>query len=302
MTGTGTQADPFVVDNWDDFVTAIETAGAWVELDNSASNKVIDMSEHGFFSSAANTSAISLVCKDINGNGWEIRSLSWDSGALFGGSPSSDIIIDDLYFTSFNSVCSNSSNNQMFHTQRNKIEFNDCQFSGEIENSSLFYCYSGNTSLNRCSLNVNLKASATICCHSYAGVYYTNCNIKITGNTNRQVFRYSTFSFCYISGFLNFTSTVLAQFNVLGATDYTNRMHTVVDINVNNTGISTNTIKIYNKGYKIVNTDKIVGFATVMLTDETCAVTSAQLEDENYLKSIGFAIGVEGGGNVVENE
>lgn len=32
MTGTGTQNDPFVPQNWDDFVTAIGTSGAYVEL------------------------------------------------------------------------------------------------------------------------------------------------------------------------------------------------------------------------------------------------------------------------------
>ena len=32
MTGTGTQADPYIVDTWEDFVTAVETAGAYVEV------------------------------------------------------------------------------------------------------------------------------------------------------------------------------------------------------------------------------------------------------------------------------
>lgn len=302
MTGAGTQSDPFVVNNWNDFVTAIGTDGAWVELDNSASNKVIDMSEHGFFCSNTSVASIPLLCKDINGNGWEIRSLSWNKGPLFGGSPSNDIIINDLYFTNFNSVCSDSNNNQMFRPSRENIEFNDCKFSGELENSSLFYDYYASIILNRCSLNVNLKASASIDKDSYSTIDYSNCNIKVTGNTNRDLFNTSGFSFCYISGFLNFTSTSKTLFNLLGTRDRNDYMHTVVDIDVNNTGISTNTIKIFNKGHKIVNTDKISGFETVTLTDETCAVTSAQLKSETYLKSIGFAIGTEGGGNIVGNE
>lgn len=32
MTGTGTQADPYIVDTWPDFVTAVGTTGAYVEV------------------------------------------------------------------------------------------------------------------------------------------------------------------------------------------------------------------------------------------------------------------------------
>ena len=32
MTGTGTQTDPYIVDNWADFVTALGTSGAYVSF------------------------------------------------------------------------------------------------------------------------------------------------------------------------------------------------------------------------------------------------------------------------------
>ena len=45
MTGTGTSADPYIVDNWNDLVSKMKEYDVYIELDPNSENKVIDMKE-----------------------------------------------------------------------------------------------------------------------------------------------------------------------------------------------------------------------------------------------------------------
>lgn len=61
MTGTGTQADPYIVDTWEDFVTAVGTSGAYVEV---APDIVWDMNEI-----SPEGVTIDWNCTSLQGNG-----------------------------------------------------------------------------------------------------------------------------------------------------------------------------------------------------------------------------------------
>lgn len=69
MTGSGTQADPYIVENWADFVTAAGTSGAYVEF---AADTVIDMDN---VAPEGIGTQIVFRCTEIDGNGGEIRGL-----------------------------------------------------------------------------------------------------------------------------------------------------------------------------------------------------------------------------------
>lgn len=61
MTGTGTQADPYIVDTWPDFVTAVGTSGAYVEIVPDTVWDMNDISPEGV--------TINWNCTSLQGNG-----------------------------------------------------------------------------------------------------------------------------------------------------------------------------------------------------------------------------------------
>jgi hypothetical protein len=71
-TGTGTAADPYVVDNWDDFLTVCNISTTTYIVWDDAEDKVIDFNEinpNGYDST--------IECKgNIDFNNWELRSLT----------------------------------------------------------------------------------------------------------------------------------------------------------------------------------------------------------------------------------
>lgn len=71
-TGTGTQDDPFVVDNWEDLKTLSPVTNRWIALDPDAENKVMDLRD------TADRRGIDTALTmraNILGNGWTIRNL-----------------------------------------------------------------------------------------------------------------------------------------------------------------------------------------------------------------------------------
>ncbi len=66
MQGTGTQTDPYIPGNWEEFVTAIGTTGAYVELPEGGGT--FDMNEIA----PTGVGIITANCEEINGNGWTI--------------------------------------------------------------------------------------------------------------------------------------------------------------------------------------------------------------------------------------
>lgn len=61
MTGTGTQADPYIVDTWPDFVAAVGTSGAYVEVAPETFWDMNDISPEGV--------TIDWNCTSLQGNG-----------------------------------------------------------------------------------------------------------------------------------------------------------------------------------------------------------------------------------------
>lgn len=169
MTGTGTQANPYVPENWAELKTAAEQAGVYIRL---LPNTEWDMNDQY----PEDTPGITLNCKEINGNGATIKNLRKSSGNLFnlGNYSTNDCLIynlsfNSLYFTSatmFYAIGSYSSarinllgvsvggefyDSHVAQRDTQKLEGNHCAFSLYLSNSGLFGRYGAtftNTSIN----------------------------------------------------------------------------------------------------------------------------------------------------------
>ena len=95
MTGTGTQADPFIVDNWPDFVTAVGTYDAYVEFPDGGG--VIDMNNVA----PTGIPEITLACASIEGNDWIIQNLYCKGHKGFSTAYGKYVSIDKLHFLDF---------------------------------------------------------------------------------------------------------------------------------------------------------------------------------------------------------
>lgn len=293
MTGTGTQADPFVVDNWDDFVTAIGTNDAYVAFPEGGG--VINLNNVA----PQGIPEISVSCKSIQGNDWIIQNLYCKGHAGFITQYGKYVSIDHLHFLNFyfddegkrvhlGTVFGNSGDD------RQGYFFNECQFSGimnctyydsDVYKRNILFCqdnYWLKCQLIRCSINVKLDGYAVLLSgsnyiHEDNRVEY--CNIKVSGNSPTWTGD-GDYRNCLISG----TSISTAFDAKRGSSNFN-----VVNVDFSN---ASNFECVGRSGaVNLINTDLLPSGATI--GTGFIGVTTAQLKDAQYLASLGFPIGVD---------
>lgn len=146
MTGTGTENDPFVVDNWDDFMS-IDTVEAvyvkWKDIEN----KVIDFNQikpEGF------TKTLTFP-RYIDFNGWRLKNFHANQVAyVFSGTSSSKAIyIKNLIFENFYLL----GTERLFYY----VNLENCIISG-IFNSNSYCEITSFSNITNCSFNVKAVA------------------------------------------------------------------------------------------------------------------------------------------------
>lgn len=295
MTGTGTQADPFIVDNWPDFVTAIGTANAYVEFPEGGG--VIDMND----AAPTGIPEISVACASIKGNDWIIQNLYCKGHRGLSTAYGKYVSINKLHFLNFyfddNGVYD-------FHgimlfgnsdDERQGYYFTECRFSG-IANctfqssdaagrrNGLFR--QGNfweiCRLVRCSFNVRLNGYAILLSgstYAYEDNRVEYCNIKVSGNSPLWTID-GDYRNCLISG-----DSVATAFDAKRGSSNFN----VVNVDFSN---ASNFECIGRSGaVNLINTDLLPSGATI--GTGFIGVTTEQLHDAAYLASLGFPIGVD---------
>ena len=262
MTGSGTQADPYIVENWPDFVTAAGTSGAYVRFaDSTVIDLDVDHSE-GF------SSDITIRCTEIDGNGGEIRGLFLINNTYLVFQ--SYITIKSLTISAMRrgGGCSG----QAFWFSEGGT-FSGCIITGSFGGETMIY-NGGYTTFNCCSMNVQLQANTALV-ESYwyddRCLRFFNSKIKITGtpyinNRNRQVALENTL--------------LLGE---LPTDIYYSSYGSIVDCNVPD-----NTALTCDRGAVFINSDKFgsgvtAGSRFIRLTDE-------QLHSADYLYSVGFPV------------
>ena len=270
MTGTGTQTDPFLVDNWTDFMT-IDTNSAeiyvrWADT----GNKVIDFNDimpEGF-SETVNLPA------HVDFNGWTLKNFhSTASNYSFKLSSASDAVIENLTLENFYIISST-----LFY---GSTLLKNCIISGIVQYNGSVNVFHG-CGLQSCSLNLKVNASNANLMNSVGFLspksQITNSDVVLDISCSG-----STVSVCdsviknsRISGKIQSNAQKITLGN-------TSSMSNVFNLEANSPLTYTGTaISVYNSD-----------FATAPASKSFIGVTSEQLKNAEYLYSIGFPIGFE---------
>lgn len=291
MTGTGTQADPYIVDTWADFVTAVGKSDVYVECAEGTVWDMNDIAPDGI------SSRINIYAKSINGNGVIIKKLYFTSNASFFFANSTSVTGVDFLDSLVESGT--------FIYRSGSATFQECRFSGIIQDSTFFYNTANSSAyIKRSSINLQFQGNSLLYCGYYVGngigglgLKCQNCNVRLSGSsTNSSTitsydsnYKYNliTFENCLISGVNPFKYLYVSWAWSSGT--YSSK-YSVFDI-VCSSGQSIINAPRYSSIVNcIINSDKLNG-ATVDTAIKK--VTDDQLHDASYLQSIGFPIGVE---------
>lgn len=205
MTGTGSQMQPYKPENWEEFVEAIGTEGAYVSCPE---NAVWDMNE---FMPAGLTSTIHVKANQILGNNTTIKNLTFINSGYFNFNLSGTEIIRLNFLNIYTAIDST----QCFGNNGSTV-FRNCKFSGIISHGSFLSgnYYSGFNFTNDtgdnpkgCSFNFEFYGNGNMYTNTSSPpeVKFTNCNIHISGKNNdddifNAALKNCLLSNCYISG------------------------------------------------------------------------------------------------------
>lgn len=274
MTGTGTQANPYVPATWEEFISCTDDS-VYVELPTGGGT--FDMND---YYPEGITSTINIK-GFINGNGWTIKNAAaYTSTPAFRMSSTSSLgKIQNLNFLNFRRAYSPAQHSSLIEGSGgyNGEAFRNCRFSGMLENYNAYnsdayaeiILLGQYATIERCSFNIITRGTGRINVSQSTNwnAILSNCNIVIAGECN--LFGFQSIN-SYISG-------------TVGRIEFINSPYdSVVDCVA--TSISNYT---GSKGHHIiVNTDKYTGSLPYLCI----GVSTEEMNDADYLASIGFPI------------
>lgn len=273
MTGAGTQADPYIVDNYPDFVEAAGTAGAYVEF---VANTKIDMNDV----SPSGVGQLTINCANIDGKNSEITNIYCTADIFLHYNHSGQsCVVSHLKLTNIKME------RTLIYVNAGSMTFKECVFSGiSYGTASSYTVVYTNTSSNSsaslsfttdelgCSLTIDAPNGAAFCNGYYNKCpSFYNCNLKINCNilvysSNCAVYLENSF----LSGNIKYANSIRAKYSVI---------NTISD-----------SVTDYSSSYirnTIVNSD-----TATSVSQYFSSVTTAQMHNAEYLQSIGFPIGV----------
>lgn len=272
MTGTGTQAEPYIVDTWEDFRTAVGTSGAYVEVKPNTVWNFNEIAPTGLPETTIN-------CAQINGNDCELWHPYVRDNFLFYNT--SGAIINKLHLFEFNveagSARAGIYRTSSIHTQG---EFHFCKFSGAITGVTYSYFHHAN--------------------HQASDIYY-NCSLDIKAVGNFEMvwgsyMDYPKFTDCNIK--LDCSAVTLTQGMGLVKSQLEYSADTAIQLYIDG-GSALSVIYPKTAGGSILNdagaSAQILADSSGISSDTTVTnvtlCTSEQLKDADYLTSIGFLTG-----------
>lgn len=268
-TGTGTQADPFVISTWEDLKAQMYQLGVWIALDPDAENKVMDLRDT---EDRAGFTDQTVLRAHILGNGWTIRNVICHQGGHFYNSTSNLATIQDLNFENVLVL-----GNFAFNGRYN---FVNCHFTAMLQKYTTFH-YSMYAKYTNCALHLYFSPS---CVPSYNTVLLqcdlTGCTFHVQGTWNGGSFFNRAVNCVQVTGNLKLVGNLELGSN-------TNDTNSFYDLTLTGTGTVTE-----STGGGSANLVNISGFGdgvTYSITgDNWYALTEDQLRDGAYLLSIGF--------------
>jgi len=284
MTGTGTQNDPYIVDTWPDFVTAIGTSGAYVKV---ADDTVWDMN-----SIAPEGITQSLqVNANVDGNGVKIVNLHIEN--LSAVIINANGYLENINFTD---VFAKATNGNYYFIGRSR-NVKSGEVGRYISITGKFYGYGtsgsnkriyaifGNgsdTSFMSCSTNVELYGTAQLCKDDSNWDAYSpllvNCNLKYVRLP--------------ISGVYAWQNHIAVKNSWVEGSEYTTVcISNSSENSIFNVSAFGNITDGNSRTCLLWNSDKIESGVSISSGIKLCS--EAQLQDAAYLASIGFPIGVD---------
>lgn len=270
ITGTGTSADPYVVTTWDELVAKASETGVYIKLGN-----YIDMNDE--YPEGLET-GFQIKCAEVDGDGKTIKNLFVKSSYLINNGGRGSIWKN----TNFLNLALGNGNTatKFYHDSGGFVEHELtlylCKFSGRINGgtgNAKSYFTSGELTLNRCSLNIELSANSAIAVpsSSISTCKMQYCNVHLTGATSEE--QIMVLDNSYVKGTLSNAS--------IDTTSYsgTKSVYSVLDITIPSATGSSGTNLV------LANSEKCSSIEQYLTS-----VTTAQLTNATYLSGIGFPI------------
>ena len=264
MTGSGTENDPYIVETWEEFVSAFNASSKYITFPD---DTILDFNEIQNYSRK-----LTGRYNTVLGNGVNFRNIMLETGAFISATNKNtfdNMRFTNLYFTGDASFIASSLNNDWCY-------FINCQFAGVFQGNSKFndsgdklYFGKSLTSVG-CGINLKLSEQAVFRASGYS-CYCYNCQLTLDCESSAS----DTSINIYNS---------LIEGNIGGANRSIWAVNCVLNANIETTFTNTNTGKV-----SVANADKIGENGAV---NGFVAVTSEQLKNAEYLSSIGFPIGV----------
>lgn len=274
ISGTGTQADPYIVDTWADFVTAVETADVYVKVDTSTvvTWDFATMVEGGL------STGINWNAAEVDGNGLTIKGLFGTAARWFSGTSTTAKVMKNLNLLDMAKTTATTS---VFYGRA--IEFRNCKFSGVIEGGNFFETYSGAATFTTGSIDGNDPKGCAFA-FNFSG------NSKLTSSA-------CTFNHCNMNfdGKSTYTSThdmKMYESKISGKMPWASFKNSgggqnVIDAEIDTIGSWSNT----SGGVTLINTDKLASGLSV--PSGFTGVTSTQMADADALEAVGFIVETE---------
>lgn len=284
MTGTGTENDPYIVDNIADFRTACQKKSeVYVELSSD-----IDCMDDETISDGWTT--LRINCKKIDGKGHTIKNIYTTAGytsdmiVLMNGSLS-----EGIHNLNFENIFFNHTGNGCLFLSSGAGYFKNCNFSGII-NSSSDYCFcNASIRMTKCTFNFKIYSTKTSGFRfSYSSM--ESCEVRldvsavktsVTANTIARYFKNS-----YAVGSIKFQNTDI------------NASKTRMFYSASNSYIAMSVVNV-GSGFKFSDTNvslacfynaDLLENAEFEAQDNVYALTTEQCKDRDYLNSIGFVV------------
>lgn len=294
MTGSGTQTDPYIVDNWNDLISVINHIGVYIEFDNNSENKIIDMSKIY----PMGIGNISCGFKSLNGNDWTIKNIycPYDNLFLNNKNVKSDISFENLNIINVYKKNSKLSNMDALFISTSlyyRFYLKKCKISCVIEDESSYdfpATFSKHTNIYNSSINIKSYSKFLIPFGQYnlKNNLANNCDINIHTQTDSKtitIFDHMSIDNSKISGVIE----NIGNFSL----NSSNPMLSVIDL-------KTNYSKKINSSKKgLINSDKA---PNIIAGTNTSLVTTEQMIDFDYLTSIGFPISTTTGWMIKNGE
>lgn len=274
MTGTGTQTDPYIVDNWTDFLSVCDGSSTYVKwADGGGTIDFNDINPDGY------TSEFRIRCH-ADYNGWTFKNLHFHtSGSIRFDNGANNLNLLDFYADDMTGKCFG------FYGNSTNIKINGIYHGRATQTSSVCPISTSSYTIKNSAVNLEIYgndvgvAYVASSSSSFITSRWENCaiNLDIKGTTKADLGN-TALTNCLVTGSIK-SGSELQHFGY-------SCTNTVFDIEIDK-----NVVKSAGTPYGIClyNSDK----ATFSDIVNYVGVTTEQLKNAEYLHNLGFPIGVD---------